>query len=80
MRVGEPLVETLVGESFLVLGHEDLGRVTDAPAGSGLSAGDLGGRDRPPAGSGAVSCVCAGRVGYSPWPISPTPSPAARMM
>jgi len=41
MRVGEPLVETPVGESFLVLGHEDLGRVTDAPAGSGLSAGDL---------------------------------------
>ena len=29
------------GESFLVLGHENLGRVTDAPAGSGLSAGDL---------------------------------------
>ena len=30
-----------VGESFLVLGHENLGRVTDAPPGSGLSAGDL---------------------------------------
>ena len=30
-----------VGESFLVLGHENLGRVTDAPVGSGLSAGDL---------------------------------------
>src|SRR5674476_1021246 len=30
-----------VGQSFLVLGHENLGRVTDAPAGSGLSAGDL---------------------------------------
>jgi threonine dehydrogenase-like Zn-dependent dehydrogenase len=33
--------QTPVGESFLVLGHENLGRVSDAPAGSGLSAGDL---------------------------------------
>ncbi|MHB8187046.1 MAG: alcohol dehydrogenase catalytic domain-containing protein [Dermatophilaceae bacterium] len=29
------------GESFLVLGHENLGRVKEAPAGSGLSVGDL---------------------------------------
>lgn len=29
------------GESFLVLGHENLGRVMDAPRGSGLSEGDL---------------------------------------
>jgi glucose 1-dehydrogenase len=29
------------GESLLVLGHENLGRVNEAPAGSGLSAGDL---------------------------------------
>ena len=29
------------GEDFLVLGHENLGRVLDAPAGSGLAAGDL---------------------------------------
>ena len=29
------------GESFLVLGHENLGRVKEAPTGSGLSAGDL---------------------------------------
>jgi glucose 1-dehydrogenase len=29
------------GSPFLVLGHENLGRVLDAPAGSGLSAGDL---------------------------------------
>jgi len=29
------------GESFLVLGHENLGRVKQAPTGSGFSAGDL---------------------------------------
>ena len=29
------------GESFLVLGHENLGRVLEAPRGSGLSTGDL---------------------------------------
>jgi threonine dehydrogenase-like Zn-dependent dehydrogenase len=29
------------GEPFLVLGHENLGRVLQAPPGSGLSAGDL---------------------------------------
>ncbi len=29
------------GEEFLVLGHENLGRVRQAPAGSGLAAGDL---------------------------------------
>lgn len=29
------------GEDLLVLGHENLGRVVQAPAGSGLSAGDL---------------------------------------
>ena len=29
------------GESFLVLGHENLGRVMDAPCGSDLSEGDL---------------------------------------
>jgi threonine dehydrogenase-like Zn-dependent dehydrogenase len=29
------------GSDFLVLGHESLGRVRDAPAGSGLAAGDL---------------------------------------
>jgi glucose 1-dehydrogenase len=29
------------GAEFLVLGHENLGRVAQAPAGSGLSAGDL---------------------------------------
>ena len=29
------------GAPFLVLGHENLGRVLDAPEGSGLSAGDL---------------------------------------
>ncbi len=29
------------GEAYLVLGHESLGRVLEAPAGSGLSAGDL---------------------------------------
>jgi len=29
------------GESFLVLGHENLGRVLEAPKGSGLSTGDL---------------------------------------
>jgi threonine dehydrogenase-like Zn-dependent dehydrogenase len=29
------------GESFLVLGHENLGRVKEAPTGSGFSAGDL---------------------------------------
>jgi len=29
------------GSPFLVLGHENLGRVLEAPAGSGLSAGDL---------------------------------------
>ena len=29
------------GEPFLVLGHENLGRILDAPSGSGLSAGDL---------------------------------------
>ena len=29
------------GESFLVLGHENLGRVLEAPRGSGLSVGDL---------------------------------------
>jgi len=29
------------GESRLTIGHESLGRVIDAPAGSGLSAGDL---------------------------------------
>ena len=29
------------GQELLVLGHENLGRVLDAPAGSGLTAGDL---------------------------------------
>jgi threonine dehydrogenase-like Zn-dependent dehydrogenase len=29
------------GQDYLVLGHESLGRVLEAPAGSGLSAGDL---------------------------------------
>ncbi|NMM22406.1 MAG: glucose 1-dehydrogenase [Phycicoccus sp.] len=29
------------GESFLALGHENLGRVMEAPRGSGVSAGDL---------------------------------------
>ncbi len=29
------------GQEYLVLGHENLGKVADAPAGSGLAAGDL---------------------------------------
>src|SRR6478609_2309338 len=29
------------GQDYLVLGHENLGRVLDAPSGSGLAAGDL---------------------------------------
>ncbi|MFP5311075.1 MAG: alcohol dehydrogenase catalytic domain-containing protein, partial [Actinomycetes bacterium] len=29
------------GQDYLVLGHENLGRVLDAPAGSGLAEGDL---------------------------------------
>lgn len=33
--------EPPAGHEFLVLGHENLGRVREAPAGSGLSAGDL---------------------------------------
>ena len=33
------------GEARLVIGHESLGRVVSAPAGSGFSAGDL--VDRP---------------------------------
>ncbi|WP_238163583.1 glucose 1-dehydrogenase [Kribbella capetownensis] len=33
--------ETPTGEDFLVLGHENLGRVLEAPSGSGMSVGDL---------------------------------------
>ncbi|HEY8295419.1 MAG TPA: glucose 1-dehydrogenase [Micrococcaceae bacterium] len=39
--VGAEYGEAPAGESFLVLGHENLGRVREAPEGSGLSAGDL---------------------------------------
>lgn len=39
--VGAEYGEAPGGESFLVLGHENLGRVREAPADSGLSAGDL---------------------------------------
>jgi threonine dehydrogenase-like Zn-dependent dehydrogenase len=33
--------EAPAGDDYLVLGHESLGRVLEAPAGSGLSSGDL---------------------------------------
>lgn len=39
--VGAEYGEAPAGESFLVLGHENLGRVREAPEDSGLSAGDL---------------------------------------
>ncbi|MDQ6753115.1 MAG: glucose 1-dehydrogenase [Actinomycetota bacterium] len=39
--VGAEYGEAPAGESFLVLGHENLGRVREAPEDSGLTAGDL---------------------------------------
>src|SRR5947199_3733790 len=33
--------EAPAGDDYLILGHENFGRVADAPAGSGLAAGDL---------------------------------------
>ena len=48
------------GKDRLVLGHESLGRVLEAPADSGLAAGRPGRRDRPPARPGAVPNCAVG--------------------
>ena len=65
------------GGERLVLGHESLGRVREAPPGSGFSAGDLVVGRRPPARPGAVrrrartaSSTCAATAA--------TPSAASR--
>ncbi|HEX5857642.1 MAG TPA: alcohol dehydrogenase catalytic domain-containing protein, partial [Microbacterium sp.] len=42
------------GQPHLVLGHESLGRVLEAPDGGGPVAGRSGGRDRAAARSGPV--------------------------
>ena len=54
------------GEARLVIGHESLGEVLGAPAGSGFAPGRSGRRNRAPARSGAVSGVCRRRVGHVP--------------
>ena len=49
--------EPPAGESKLIIGHEGLGEVLEAPARVGLSCRGSGGRDRAPPGSGAVPGV-----------------------
>ena len=51
------------GRDRLILGHESLGRVVD-PGPSGLRGGRARGRDRAPAGPGAVPELRGGRVGH----------------
>ena len=54
------------GRERLVLGHESLGRVLEAPAGAPVAAGRPGGRHRPPPRPGAVRQLRGGRVGLLP--------------
>ena len=53
------------GEERLIIGHESLGEVLEAPAGSGF-ARRSGRRDSASARSGAVPSVCRRRVGHVP--------------
>ena len=54
------------GRDRLILGHESLGRVLEAPADSGLAPGDLVAGHRPPAGPGALPQLRRRRVGHVP--------------
>ena len=61
------------GEERLVLGHESLGRVLEAPEGSGLRGGRPRGRHRAPARRGAVRARARRASGTSA-PTASTPS------
>ena len=54
------------GESELIIGHEGLGEVLEAPRGLGLSCRGSGRRDRAPSRSGSVPSVRRRRVGHVP--------------
>ena len=54
------------GQTRLVIGHESLGIVREAPPGSSVKAGDHRRRHCAPSGSGAMFCVRCRRVGHVP--------------
>ena len=58
--------ESPPGESELIIGHEGLGEVLEAPAELGLSCRGSGGRDRAPSRSGSMPGVRRRRVGHVP--------------
>ena len=61
------------GEARLVIGHESLGEVLEAPAGSGFGPRRSGRRNRAPARSSAVSGVCRREWGMCRLPLSGLP-------
>ena len=65
------------GAERLILGHESLGRVAEAPDGSGFAPGRPRRRHRAPPRPGAVPVVRGGRVGLLPQRAA-TPSAGSR--